>query len=106
MDLIRALLAAGRRGAAAREVEQVLARDPTNQEAAQLLASLTGAAPAGATDAAPTIDMGGAAPGASRTRPGGAPSGGSFTNEDLERRRGGPPAAPSLSPSASPSPSL
>jgi hypothetical protein len=105
IDLIRALLAAGRRGAAAREVEQVLARDPTNQEAAQLLASLTGSAPAGATDAAPTIDMGGAAPGASHTRPGGAPSGGSFTNEDLERRRG-PPAAPSLSPSASPSPYL
>ena len=105
MDLIRALLAAGRRGAAAREVEQVLARDPTNQEAAQLLASLTGAAPAGgSTDSGPTIDMGGAAAGASSTRP--ASSGGSFTNEDLERRRGGPPAAPSPSPSAPPSPSL
>jgi hypothetical protein len=105
MDLIRALLGAGRRGAAAREAEQVLARDPTNQEAAQLLASLTGAAPAGgATDTAPTIDMGGAA--ASTTRPAPGASGGSFTNEDLERRRGGPAIAPSLRPSAAPSPSL
>jgi hypothetical protein len=104
MDLIRALLAAGRRGPAAREVEQVLARDPTNQEAAQLLASLTGAAPAGsATGTAPTIDMGGAAPAASGTRP--ASSGGSFTNEDLERRRGETPPPP-RSPSAPSSPSL
>ena len=104
MDLIRAMLAAGRRGAAAREVEQVLAREPTNQEAAQLLASLTGAAPAGgATDSAPTIDMGGAAPGASSSRP--ASSGGSFTNEGPGATPWGPATAPSLSPPASPSPS-
>ena len=105
IDLIRALLAAGKRGAAAREVEQVLARDPTNQEAAQLLANLTGAPPAGAaTDGAPTIDMGGAAPGVSSPRPGA--SAGSFTNEDLERRRAAPPAAPSAAPATPPSPSL
>lgn len=102
MDLIRAQLAAGRRGAAAREVEQVLARDPTNQEAAQLLATLTGAPPAGAaTDSAPTMDLGGAAPRTASPRPG--PGSGSFTNEDLERRRSAPPPAPSPSPLPSPS---
>jgi hypothetical protein len=111
LDLIRALLAAGRRGPAARELEQVLARDPTNQGAAELLASLTGAAAAGGSGepgSGGTMDLGGAAPSAAAgARPG--PGGTSFTNEDLERRRTAPPApalaSPRVAPPTAPAPS-
>jgi hypothetical protein len=96
LDLIRALLAAGRRGPAARELQEVLARDPSNQGAAEMLASLgpapgsPGGAPvAGA--AAPSMDLGGAA-GSGSPRP--SPAGGAFTNEDLGRRPS-PPVSPS-----------
>lgn len=97
LDLIRALLAAGRRGPAARELEQVLARDPTNQAAAELLASLTGGTTAAGGPGEPgsgaTMDLGGAAPSAAGSaRPG--HGGTSFTNEDLERRGPAPPASP------------
>jgi hypothetical protein len=90
LDLIRALLAAGRRGPAARALQEVLTRDPTNQGAAEMLAGL-GATTGGA--ASPAMDLGGASASGS-PRP--APAGGAFTNDDLGR-----PAAPRAS--ASPS---
>ncbi len=100
LDLVRALLAAGRRGPAARELREVLVRDPTNVEAAELLAGLAdeaspsdGAASPGATSG--SMDLGGAAGGATpRPTEGGA----AFTNEDLGRRRTAPPVAASVSP--------
>jgi hypothetical protein len=95
--LIRALMTAGRRGPAARELQEILTRDPSNQGAAEMLASL-GVATGSAGGASPTIDLGGASGGAS---PRLAPAGGAFTNEDLERRR--VPRAPSAAP-ASPGP--
>ena len=98
IDLIRALLAAGRRGPAARELQEVLSRDPSNQGAAEMLASL-GVGTGSAAGASPTMDLGGASGGAS-PRP--APAGGAFTNEDLERRRA-PVTRPSPAP-ASPGP--
>ena len=97
LDLIRALIAAGRRGPAARELQEVLARDPSNQGAVEMLASL-GVATGSAGSASPTLDLGGASGGGS-PRP--APVGGAFTNEDLERRRA--PVAPVPTP-ASPRP--
>ena len=108
LDLIRALLAAGRRGPAARELQELLARDPTNQSAAEMLAGLaatTGSA--AAPGAAPSsIDLGGAASGSGPARP--APVGGAFTNEDLGRRPAAPPSPvpirPSPAASASPGP--
>jgi hypothetical protein len=103
MDLIRALLGAGRRGPAARALEELLARDPANQGAAELLASLTGGTPAGGTAEAgggATIDMGGASSGAAGAHP--APAGTSFTNEDLARRRAAPPAPVLASPAVAP----
>jgi hypothetical protein len=91
LDLIRALIAAGRRGPAARELQEVLARDPSNQGAIEMLASL-GVATGSAGGSSPTMDLGGASGGGS-PRP--APVGGAFTNEDLERRRApGGPASP------------
>jgi tetratricopeptide (TPR) repeat protein len=101
VDLIRALLAAGRRGPAARELQEILTRDPANQEAADMLAGLGVAGGAGgpAGAASPSLDLGGAS-GAGSTRP--APVGGSFTNEDLGRRHVSP--APSSSAPASPGP--
>jgi len=110
LDLIRALLGAGRREPAARELRELLARDPTNLVAAELLASVASAPSAGA--AAGSVD-GGAAGGAGSPRP---MDGAAFTNEDLEQRRTAPSApvmrspavvAPSASPPAvlaSPSP--
>jgi Flp pilus assembly protein TadD len=107
LDLIRALLAAGRRGPAGRELQELLARDPTNQGAAEMLAGLaatTGSA--GAPGAAPSsMDLGGAASGSGSPRP--APVGGAFTNEDLGRRPAAPtpsPISPSPAPPASPEP--
>ena len=102
LDLIRALLAAGRRGPAAVQLREVLTRDPANQGAAEMLASL-GAATGGA--ASPGMDLGGAS-GSGSPRP--APAGGAFTNEDLGRQaapRANPvPRAPSVAapPSAAP----
>jgi predicted Zn-dependent protease len=87
LDLIRALLAAGRRGPAARELQEVLTRDPANQGAAEMLAGL-GATTGGA--ASPAIDLGGASASGS-PRP--APAGGAFTNDDLGR-----PSAPRATP--------
>ncbi|HEY8150867.1 MAG TPA: hypothetical protein VIK51_18315 [Vicinamibacteria bacterium] len=105
LDLIRALLAAGRRGPAARELQELLARDPTNQSAAEMLAGLvatTGSAGAPGA-AASSLDLGGAASGSGPARP--APVGGAFTNEDLGRRPAAPSPAPSRpSPTASASP--
>ena len=98
VDLIRALMAAGRRGPAARELQAILARDPANQGAAEMLASL-GVGTGSAGGASPAMDLGGASGGGS-PRP--TPAGGAFTNEDLERRRA-PVAPPSLAP-ASPRP--
>jgi len=98
IDLIRALMAAGRRGPAARELQELLTRDPANQGAAEMLASL-GVATGGAGGASPTIDLGGASGGGS-PRP--VPVGGAFTNEDLERRRA--PMAPPVPAPASPRP--
>ena len=98
LDLIRALIAAGRRGPAARELQEVLARDPSNQGAVDMLASL-GVATGSAGGASPTMDLGGAS-GGSSPRP--APVGGAFTNEDLERRRA--PGAPASPAPASPPP--
>ncbi len=118
LDLIRALLAAGRRGAASRELGELLARDPANLEARELLASLTdGTAAAGASPdaAAGGMDLGGAAGGAGS--PHSVGGSGAFTNEDLERRRTAAPtpvmpspaavapSAPSPAPPALPSPS-
>jgi Flp pilus assembly protein TadD len=102
VDLIRAQLAAGRRGPAARELQEILTRDPANQEAAEMLASLgvvagSAGGPAGA--ASPRMDLGGAS-GAGSPRP--APVGGAFTNEDLERRRA--PMAPPVPTPVSPRP--
>jgi Flp pilus assembly protein TadD len=88
LDLIRALLAAGRRGPAAVQLREVLTRDPANQGAAEMLASL-GATTGGA--ASPRMDLGGAS-GSGSPRP--APAGGAFTNDDLGRRRAAP-ASPS-----------
>ena len=100
LDLIRALLAAGRRGPAARALQEVLTRDPANQGAAEMLAAL-GATTGGA--ASPAIDLGGASASGS-PRP--APAGGAFTNDDLGRpsapRATPVPRAPSVAP-ASPS---
>jgi len=100
LDLIRALLAAGRRGPAARELQEVLKRDPANQGAAEMLAGL-GAATGGA--ASPGMDLGGAS-GSGSPRP--VPAGGAFTNDDLGRpsapRATPVPRAPSVAP-ASPS---
>ena len=91
MDLIRELMTAGRRGPAARELQEILNRDPANAGAAEMLASL-GVATGSAGGASPTMDLGGASGGGS-PRP--APVGGAFTNEDLERRRApGGPASP------------
>jgi len=94
LDLIRAFLAAGRRGPAVRELEELVARDPTNAAAAELLASLTDATVTSAGGASPgpapeSMDLGGAAGGADSPRPEG---GAAFTNEDLGRRRTAPPA--------------
>jgi hypothetical protein len=103
VDLIRAMLAAGRRGPAARELQEILTRDPANQEAADMLASLGGAGSAGgqAGTASPSLDLGGAS-GAGSPRP--APVGGAFTNEDLGRRHVSPaPSSPAPIP-ASPGP--
>jgi Flp pilus assembly protein TadD len=108
LDLIRALLAAGRRGPAARELRELLARDPTNQSAAEMLAGLAAATgSAGVPGAAPSImDLGGAASGSGSPRP--APVGGAFTNEDLGRRPAALPSPAPISPSpaasASPGP--
>jgi tetratricopeptide (TPR) repeat protein len=98
LDLIRALMAEGRRGPAARELQELLTRDPANQGAAEMLASL-GVATGSAGSASPTMDLGGASGGGS-PRP--VPVGGAFTNEDLERRRA--PVAPPVSTPASPRP--
>jgi hypothetical protein len=98
IDLIRELMAAGRRGPAARELQEILTRDPANQGAAEMLASL-GVATGSAGGASPAMDLGGAGGGGS-PRP--APAGGAFTNDDLERRRA-PMAPPSHAP-ASPGP--
>jgi predicted Zn-dependent protease len=98
LDLIRALMAAGRRGPAARELQELLTRDPANQGAAEMLASL-GVATGSGVGASPTMDLGGASGGGS-PRP--APVGGAFTNDDLERRRA-PMGSPSPAP-ASPGP--
>jgi tetratricopeptide (TPR) repeat protein len=101
LDLIRALLAAGRQGPAARELRELLARDPTDLVAAELLASLTdgtftagGVASPGA--AVGSVKLGGAAGGAGSPRP--VEGGAAFTNEDLERRRTAPSAPVVLSP--------
>ena len=98
VDLIRALMAAGRRGPAARELQEILARDPANQGAAEMLASL-GVATGSAGGASPTMDLGGASGGGSSRS---APAGGAFTNEDLGRRRA--PTAPPSSAPPSPGP--
>jgi hypothetical protein len=102
LDLIRALLAAGRRGPAARELQEVLTRDPANQGAAEMLASL--GSPTGAA-ASPSMDLGGAS-GAASPRP--PPAGGAFTNDDLGRpqapRANPVPRPPSAAPTASPGP--
>ena len=102
LDLIRALLVAGRRGPAARELQELLVRDPANQEAAEMLASLgrvTGVAGGEASlgTAAPSMDLGGAGSGTGSSRP--APAGGAFTNEDLGRRPMAQPGATTESPS-------
>lgn len=103
LDLIRALLAAGRRGPAARELGELLARDPTNLAAAELRASLTeGTVAAGGVTspgtAAGSVDLGGAAAVAGGSpRP--AEGGTAFTNEDLERRRRAPAVPAVVSPS-------
>lgn len=102
VDLIRAMLAAGRRGPAARELQEILTRDPANQEASEMLASLGVAAggaggPVGAVS--PSMDLGGAS-GAGSPQP--AAVGGAFTNEDLGRRHVSP--APSSPAPASPGP--
>jgi hypothetical protein len=110
LDLIRALLAAGRRGPAARELQELLARDPTNQSAAEMLVGLAattgGAGGQPAPGATPSsMDLGGAASGSGSPRPG--PAGGAFTNEDLGRRPAAPtPSAisPSPAPPVSPGP--
>jgi hypothetical protein len=99
LDLIRALLAAGRRGPAARELDELVAREPTNAAAAELLASLTDATVAAAGGASPdpatgSVGLGGAASGAGSPRR----DGGTFTNEDLDRRRTAPPVPVTLSP--------
>jgi len=92
MDLIRELMTAGRRGPAARELREILTRDPANQGAAEMLASLGATTATGsAGGASPAMDLGGAS-GAGSPRP--APVGGAFTNEDLGRR-----PAPRASPS-------
>jgi hypothetical protein len=113
LDLIRALLAAGRRGPAARELQEVLARDPANQGAAELLASLTGGTTPGGKPGEPgagvTMDLGGASSGSGNARPG--QSGASFTNEDLARGAAAPSrpirSSPVIAPTAPPpSPSL
>ena len=97
LDLIRALLAAGRAGPAGRELSALLERDPANVEAAALLASVTG----------------GMSVTGSRRREDGQTA---FTDDDLGRHRPPqPPAKVSLpesvipsvaphAPSASPSP--
>ena len=110
LDLIRALLAAGRRGPAARELQELLARDPTNQSAAEMLVGLaatTGSAGGQPAPGAPpsSMDLGGAAGGSGSPRPGSV--GGAFTNEDLGRRPAAPtpsPISPSPAPPASPEP--
>jgi predicted Zn-dependent protease len=116
-DLIRALLAAGHQGFAARELGELLARDPTNLEAAELLARITearGTADGAASPGPVSMDLGGA-PG-SASGPGPADGGATFTNNDLARRPAAPraavmpsraTAAPNVSPPAlraSPSP--
>jgi hypothetical protein len=110
LDLIRALVVAGRRGPAARELQELLARDPANLGAAEMLASLaaaTGGSPAPG-GASPSMDLGGAASGSGSPRP--APVGGAFTNEDLGRRPAAQrlpsvaPIRPSPAPAASPGP--
>jgi predicted Zn-dependent protease len=98
IDLVRELMAAGRRGPAVRELKEILTRDPANAGASEMLASL-GVAMGSASSASPTMDLGGATGGGS-PRP--APAGGAFTNEDLERRRA--PMAPPVSAPASPRP--
>jgi tetratricopeptide (TPR) repeat protein len=110
VDLARALAAAGRRGQAQRELDALLQRDPANAAAVEARAALGGPA---ATDASPApgdgVDLGGAAreptpagaaTGAEPPRPA---AGTAFTNDDLAKRRSGPPA-PRTSPAASPRP--
>jgi hypothetical protein len=84
LDFIRALLAAGRRGPAARELGELLARDPTDAVVSELLAGLD----SGAVGAPSRVDGDGPAPDAAR--PGPVEGGSTFTNADLGR----PPAAP------------
>jgi tetratricopeptide (TPR) repeat protein len=92
LDLIRALLAAGRRAHAVRELEGLLARDPTNLAAAELRASLPpGMDPEGGVaspgTAAGSMDLGGAAGDGGGESPRPVEGGAAFTNEDLGRRR-------------------
>jgi predicted Zn-dependent protease len=89
LDFVRALLSAGRRGPAARELGELLARDPGDVVAAQLLASLDQEG-----GAAPAMDLGGT--GAPALREGTVP----FTNDDLKRQR--PAVTPSVAPAAPP----
>jgi hypothetical protein len=86
VDMARALVAAGRRQAAAQELEAVLRADPGNAAAAETLAILAPPAP---HDTAP-VD--------------GPIRGSAYTNEDLERMHPGAPSSPgaAISPTASP----
>ena len=101
VDYARALAEAGRAREAAREYEAVAALEPGNVAASEGLLRLQQDPASGA--ASTGVDLGGASSGGTS-----APStGGSFTNEDLQRRaqpmRPSSPA-PSRSPFPSPSP--
>jgi tetratricopeptide (TPR) repeat protein len=107
VDLARALAAAGHRGRAQRELDVLLQRDPANAAAAEARAALGGLpAREGSPSPGGSVDLGGAArapaPAAASDPPRPA-AGTAFTNDDLARRRGGPPA-PKASPAPSPRP--
>ena len=95
LDLIRALLAAGRAGLAQRELRALLDRDPASMEAAVLLASVTDGPSVASNADAPgdpsRTELGGATNRAASHRP--ADGRTAFTNDDLGRRRSVPALA-------------